>query len=155
MELKAKEEAEAAAAAAAAANSTQTAETAQVMKPVDSLEMSETLNTSDIADMLREIESANAPVSREEQLPEKQFNTEEKKVGLPKTDANELKYEPVDEQSKIYATTEKMIMLKELKINQNKRILNKLKTIKRIRILKKLKIHLKMIQRLKTVTRPN
>lgn len=107
MELKAKEEAEAAAAAAAAANSTQTAETAQVMKPVDSLEMSETLNTSDIADMLREIESANAPVSREEQLPEKQFNTEEKKVGLPKTDANELKYEPVDEQSKIYATTEK------------------------------------------------
>ena len=78
MELKAKEEAEAAA-AAAAANSTQTAETAQVMKPVDSLEMSETLNTSDIADMLREIESANAPVSREEQLPEKQFNTERRK----------------------------------------------------------------------------
>ena len=36
----------------------------------------------------------------------------------------------MDEQSKIYATTEKMIMLKELKINQNKRILNKLKTIK-------------------------
>ncbi|CAX40469.1 subunit of the histone acetyltransferase SAGA complex, putative [Candida dubliniensis CD36] len=99
MELKAKEERDAAQAA-------QAMETAQSMETTDTLETVDTPDTSDIAEMLRELESASALEPTEGKLAEEQFNTEEKKVDLPKENRNEheLKVEPEPEQVKMIGT---------------------------------------------------